>query len=148
MKECHPGVSTAKMVERFNSELAKLNEKAHADEFDSENQFVGLHCAVCGDELFISKFECGVIEKMCSYRDASMKANDGYINTVLSNSWNFNMDGGIMRIKYWYDPDAAAEVYKIHAFKDKVILEISDGKPHSVIVTPNYYIHCEGKKRT
>lgn len=150
MEECHRGISITDLVEAFNSELAKLNEKAHESKYDSENSTVCLSCGICGDELFVSKFAFGVTERMWEYKNARDKANDGYIMTHLSNNWNFKMEDGIMRIKYWYDPnDNTLPVYKIHTYNDKIILESSRGANgnKSIIRIDKYYIHCEGAKK-
>ena len=149
MDECHPEISIGKFVEKFNECIAKLMSKANEDSFDPNYPATYLHCGICGDELFVSRFSAGVVEKMNSYKEASDKANDGYINTSIAHSWTFAMDGGIMRVKFWYDPaDTTSPTFKIHSFKDKIILDTSRaGGIKSVIRTDKYYVHCEGVKK-
>ena len=149
MTECHPEISIGKFVESFNECIATLMTKANEKEFDPNYPATYLHCGICGDELFVSKFGVGVTEKMSSYKEASDKANDGYINTSIAHNWTFGMDGGIMRVKFWYDPaDTTSPTFKIHSFKDKIILDTSRANGlKSVIRTDKYYIHCEGTKK-
>ena len=149
MDECHPEISIGKFVEKFNECIARLMSKVNEDSFDPNYPATYLHCGICGDELFVSRFSAGVVEKMNSYKEASDKANDGYINTSIAHSWTFSMDGGIMRVKFWYDPaDTTSPTFKIHSFKDKIILDTSRaGGIKSVIRTDKYYVHCEGVKK-
>jgi hypothetical protein len=147
MSECHPEISLGKVVEKFNGCVAKLMAKANDVTFDYSYPITYLHCGICGDELFASTFDAGVIEKMSSYKEASDKANDGYINTSIAHSWTFAMEGEIMRVKFWYDPaDTTSPTFKIHSFKDKIILSRTGGI-NSVIRTDKYYVHCEGVKK-
>lgn len=147
MNECHPEISIGKFLEKFNECLSRLMSKANESMFDSNYPLTCLHCGICGDELFVSRFSAGVVEKMNSYKEASDKANDGYISTSLAHSWTFNMDSGIMRVKFWYDPsDAISQTFKIHMFKDKIILDTSRTN-RTVIRTDKYYVHYEGAKK-
>lgn len=148
MGECHPEISISKLVDEFNKNLAMLEEKSHDSTYDDEEKYICLNCAICGDELFVSKYNAGVTERMYRYKELESRSNDEYIYSVKSNSWTFKMENGIMRIDYWYDSNEATKpVYKIHAFKNRVILEASaEGNP-SVLCLDKYYIHYGGKKK-
>jgi hypothetical protein len=88
------------------------------------------------------------MEKLCAYKEASDKVNEGYIKTVLSHNWSFKQEGNNIVVRYWYDPeDTNAMVYKIHIFKDKVLLTRDGKKPTSVIVSDKFYVHYEGEKK-
>ena len=148
MEECHPGVSCEKLRERFSKKYDELVALAAGMEYDSSKKSTTLHCCLCGDELFVTTYEIGIIEKIYAYKEASDKANEGYINTVLSHRWSFKQEDNNMVVRYWYDPENTnAMVYKIHIFKDKVILTRDGNKPASVIVSDRFYVHYEGEKK-
>ena len=148
MEECHSGVSCEKVREIFSKKYDELVALAAGMEYDSTRKSTTLHCCLCGDELFVTTYESGIIEKIYSYKEASDKANEGYIKTVLAHNWTFKMENGIMTVRYWYDPDnLGLTEYKIHIFNNRVMLTRDGAKPASIIVTDKFYVHYEGKKR-
>ena len=148
MEECHPGISCNKVRELFAKKYDELVALTDDESYDSSKCTTIVHCCLCGEELFVTTYEAGIAEKIYAYKDVSDKVNEGYIKTVLAHSWNFGMNDGIMRVRYWYDPeDNIARVYKIHIFKDKVILTRDGIKPASVIRIDNFYVHYEGEKK-
>lgn len=148
MEECHPGISCDKVRELFAKKYDELVALTDDESYDSSKNTTIVHCCLCGEELFTTMYESGVIEKMYAYKDVSDKVNEGYIKTVLAHNWSFKQEGNNMVVRYWYDPENTnAMVYKIHIFKDKVILTRDGIKPASVIVSDNFYVHYEGAKK-
>ena len=149
MEECHPGISCDKVRELFAKkydELMALTDDENS--YDESKKITQVHCCLCGEELFVCTYGTGVIEKLCAYKEASDKVNEGYIKTVLAHSWSFKQEGNNMVIRYWYDPENInAIVYNIHIFKDKVILGRDGKRPASVIVSDRFYVHYEGQKK-
>jgi hypothetical protein len=148
MEECHPGISCDKVREIFTKKYDELVALAAGTEYDNSKKSTTLHCCLCGDELFVTTYETGIVEKIYAYKEASDKANEGYIKTVLAHNWSFKQENGIMVVRYWYDPENTnAMVYKIHIFCNKVILGRDGSKPASIIVTDKFYVHYEGEKK-
>lgn len=149
MEECHPGISYDKVRELFAKKYDELMAlTGNENNYDESKKITQVHCCLCGEELFVSTHGTGVIEKLYAYKEASDKVNEGYIKTVLAHSWSFKQEGNNMVIRYWYDPENInAIVYKIHIFKDKVILGRDGKRPASVIVSDRFYVHYEGQKK-
>ena len=142
------GISCDKVRELFAKKYDELMALTDDENYDESKKITQVHCCLCGEELFVCTYGTGVMEKLCAYKEASDKVNEGYIKTVFAHNWSFKQEGNNMVVRYWYDPENTnAMVYKIHIFKDKVILTRDGKNPASVIVSDRFYVHYEGEKK-
>lgn len=146
MTENHPDIKFGDILAKYTKHLEELQAEASKGIYKEEYGHTSLYCFICGDTLCSSFSYVGIHEKLSDFISSKKSVNDGYVCTFLAHSWSFDWSSaGTYKIKYWYDKDKSDSVYKIRAFKDKVIFEQEDGVIHSMIASDNYYIHYEGK---
>lgn len=151
MKEAHPDVNLNDVSTKYAKHLEMLQTKASKGEFNKDYSYTYIYCFIGGDTLYSSSNYVVIQEKMVEYFKGQENVNEGYISTFPAKCWSFQpLEGKVngFKVEYWYDKDTDVEgVYKIHTFKDKVIFEQPNGNIHSMIVSDQYYIHYEGKKK-
>ena len=147
MDECHPDINTDEFVGKYGKKLALINKKAGCG--DASKLSYILYCFVGGGIIMSSFAYCGIIEKWYDFHKGYDKANEGYLHTFIAHNWTFEqLSTGIMKVYYWYDKsDTNKSRYKIHMFKDKIVIENPFGTIHSIIVTDKYYVYFDGKKK-
>jgi hypothetical protein len=148
INENHPGVDISELSALYTKKLDFLNGLSDSI-VDEKYKHNYCECFICDNVLTCSSSSPGIEEKMREHYKRYDELHDGYLYTFLANSWEFKSspDGGY-KIKYWFDSSNKKKtVYKIHAFRDKVVFDDGYDVIASVINTSQYYIYYDGKKK-
>ena len=148
MNECHPDIRYDELSNKYTKKVELITRLANDGIVENKYLMNKIHCFISGDSLIVTCSDVGNDEKMCEHFNMSEKVNNGYLHTFIAHSWSIRTEKDILGIKYWYDKSKEdLGIYKIHTFKDKVVIEDNNGVVHTMVVASNYWIYWDGKEK-